>query len=144
LLFRLSPHRACRVARLIAIDVLDLWDPPDVVVWFLCGGSGGLDAYQVVTKAAEAAMAVRCALSARRGEDFAAGASLGAAMAFVRAASGATVKAPIWSVRTVEDAIRASEAAAQNASDANREPMKKYLPWVVKAFDPLIPVGDLL
>ena len=30
LLYRLSPHRVNRVVRCIALDVADLWDPPDV------------------------------------------------------------------------------------------------------------------
>jgi hypothetical protein len=182
LLFRLSPHRACRVARLVAIDVLDLWDPPDSVVWFLCGGSCGPSASRVATKAAGVARAARATFRSSapvvdRVAFWAAKTSRISTRDSVRDTfqdTGPSSGSSRNPVRSEEDAIRATESSArvaetsamasiwayvgsakcaalsfrtivyasENASDGNAS-WKKYLSWVVKAFDPFTPVGDL-
>jgi len=127
LLFRLSPHRACRVTRLIAIDVLDFWDPPDIVVWFLGTGDE-----QAVDAAWDAADSARAASEATASAD--------AAKATMIA--WAAEQAAAWAAGDAADAAWAAAGAAAGAS-ARASAMERYLSWVVKAFDPFTPVGDL-
>jgi len=109
LLFRLSPPRACRVARLIAIDVLDFWDPPDVVAWFL--GTGDEQARVSARSAAWEAARVAARIAA-------------------------------WDAAW--DAARAAYGASDALGPVRSASLKRYLSWVVKAFDPFTPVGGLL
>jgi hypothetical protein len=154
LLFRLSPHRARRVARLIALDVIELWDPPDIVVWFL--GTGDEQARE----AAEEAAGYACAdARASRPSTVSAVAALAISDA-AAAAWSASVFAPAagyipeasahaaWSVASA-DFANGFEFARASAGDApwvssRDSARKRYLSWVVKAFDPFTPVGDLL
>jgi len=138
LLFRLSPHRAYRVARLIALDVLDLWGPPDIVVWFL--GSGDERARAA---ALGASWAVAGAAGASRSAVWITEAFESAWALRSAGASSEAVKAA-WTVRALAGATRAARAV-KFAGDASWETsMRRYLSWVVKAFDPFTLVGGLL
>jgi hypothetical protein len=166
LLFRLSPPRACRVARLIALDVLDFWDPPDVVAWYLGTGDE-----QAVDAAWDAADSARAASEATASADaakatmiaWAAADSTRATMAAAdsaratRAAAESAAWASAWDAGA--SAWDAAWASAWDAVSSGASAMaslykyvmasvlasarKKYLSWVVKAFDPFTPVGDL-
>jgi len=133
LLFRLSPPRACRVARLIALDVLDLWDPPDIVVWFLCTGDE------------QARVSARAAVGEASWDAWAT--ARATARSAAAAAEQATIRDAAWAARDAARAL-ARVATGTAAEDATRASVrsaarKKYLSWVVKAFDPFTPVGDL-
>ena len=123
LLFRLSPPRACRVARLVAFDVLDLWDPPDIVVWFL--GTG--DEQARATAQAES----------RTNWD---------AWGFsweTWSSPRNFARASVW-FASLSAIFPAAAYADKAVGPVRASTMKRYLSWVVKAFDPFTPVGDLL
>jgi hypothetical protein len=153
LLFRLSPPRACRVARLIALDVIELWDPPDIVVWFL--GTGDEQARVASWAAAwDTAWAAARASAWDAAWDAARSNARASAWAAAWASAWAAAGASAWasSRSNAQASAWASDGdtawAAYGASDAlgpvRTASLKRYLSWVVKAFDPLTPVGGLL
>jgi hypothetical protein len=149
LLFRLSPPRAYRVARLIALDVLDFWDPPDVVAWFLGRGPLGLDAARAVTLAAEAARTTEASAdtSARAAKASAWAARATEASAWAYATSADTSARAAWAARATRAAAEVAWYLVRGTTaedDALAAARKKYLSWVVKAFDPFTLVGGLL
>jgi hypothetical protein len=144
LLYRLSPHRVNRVVRCIALDIADLWDPPDVAVWYLgtcdeqsrsAARSAALAAASDSAWSAARAAAWSAARSAAlaAASDSALAAASDAAWSAAWAAAWAAASDSVWSAAS----WYAARAAAWDAA------MRRYLSWIVKAFDPFMPIGDI-
>jgi hypothetical protein len=108
LLYRTSPHTANRISRLIALDVVDRWNCPDVCYWYLMTDDTKARAVDTVdtVEAVEARWEAEAAWAAAR-----------AAEAWWAAEAAA------WA------AARAAEAMAEEAA------LEKYLAWIVRAWE---------
>jgi hypothetical protein len=107
------------VFRLIALDVLDLWDPPNIVVWFL--GTGDEQARAPARDASWDSWAP--ALTSWAAD---------------------AAEAAAWAADESPRVFWASAEASEAFGAVRSVSLKKYLAWIVKAFDPFAPVGGLL
>ena len=114
-------------ARWCALQVIELWDAPDVVRRYLESGEESLRA---AARAAGAAAGAAGAAWAAGAAAWAAGAAAGAAWAAGSAAGAAgAARAAAWAARDASDASRAARAAARDAQRDNLEKLVNAAFW---------------
>ena len=129
LLFRLSPHRVNRVARMIALDVCEYWDPPDITWWYLTSGGTALweasweAAWEATWDAAKDAASDASCDAARDAStcDTSRDTVWNTSRAAARAVSWAEAKAEEWAKGWAEEWEALWDAA-----------MQRYLGWIVR------------
>jgi hypothetical protein len=107
LLYRTSPHAANRITRMIALNVVNYWDCPDLCFWYLSTGDNRIKGAWI-----EADIAVDAAQT--RDEGLAA-----------RAARAADISLPVEAVQDV----------SMCAAPIKIGSMEKYITWIVSAWE---------
>lgn len=133
ILYKHSPNRANKLARRIALDVVDLWDCPDITLWYLMTGDDAS-----MAAAISAARAVACDSACDSDWDATMETAMSAAIEAARASVRTSVRAVAMAAARCASRCAswgsASVADFDAAWDSAREAaLEKYINWIYEA-----------